>query len=239
MEPQNVPLQPPSTEPVLPKAHRSFFFPLIIGGIVIIFVGLIGGFYFGKRQMSQPPISVSPTITVPTIPISQIKAQRIIIPNKTDNWKTYSDKNNIFTFKYPPILSECCGIAGPATGKAVRVVTFGDVPVGAPGSDGPFNGLAVYVDDASQASFSTYIEAEIQALINQATVIGNYNGKGYRENVKIGDMNGVLLQGYSWDSIERYYVEVNNKIVEISKIKKAGNFDQTFNHILSTFKFLD
>ena len=48
-----------------------------------------------------------------------------------------------------------------------------------------------------------------------------------------------MLKGFSWDNVDRYYITFpdNQKILEISKLKKNTTYDASFDQILRTFKF--
>ncbi|MBI3619680.1 hypothetical protein HY214_00845 [Candidatus Roizmanbacteria bacterium] len=87
MDPKNVPL-PTLPSPPDPARSPRDFFALIIGGIIILTLGLAGGFYLGKRQKQTASLLyVSPALQV--------------APNITADWPVYKNDRYGLSLKYP------------------------------------------------------------------------------------------------------------------------------------------
>jgi len=160
-------------------------------------------------------------------------------------WKTYSNDEFGFSFQYPPEFNtECCGIAGPPTNDE-DLITIADVPADIKGTDAPFDGLAVYIRNTHGLPFEKFIESENQLL----TSFYQYSEFGSRLPVKVSQFfhsgqPGFVLENHDVFGIKRYYLRLPNRNAAIL-ISRSGakyshkTFEETFNRILSTFKFLD
>jgi len=159
-------------------------------------------------------------------------------------WKTYSNDEFGFSFQYPPEFNtECCGIAGPPTNDE-DLITIADVPADIKGTDAPFDGLAVYIRNTHGLPFEKFIESENQLL----TSFYQYSEFGSRLPVKVSQFfhsgqPGFVLENHDVFGIKRYYLRLPNRNAAIL-ISRSGakyshkTFEETFNRILSTFKFL-
>jgi len=94
--------QNPVNQPVIsPEKPRTNYF--LIGGLVLasFVVFGFGGYYLGKQSVVLPPspsISNNSQIDIPT---STPKPTQ----NPLSTWKTYTDPNKVYEFKYPPNYS--------------------------------------------------------------------------------------------------------------------------------------
>lgn len=52
---------------VSPQPHSLFSLPVIIGSIVVLFVGLVGGFYLAKRQTTLQPVTILNPTAIPSL----------------------------------------------------------------------------------------------------------------------------------------------------------------------------
>ena len=115
MDIQNIPPQSQQPEPPTPQINSSFFLPLIIIGLIILYVGIMGGLYLAKRQtasqlVTNPNPTVFSSLTPTFVPT--------VAPDETANWKTYTNNELGISFKYPKSFGEFeLSFANGETGK--------------------------------------------------------------------------------------------------------------------------
>lgn len=90
MDPQNIPTQPQSQEPVIIQPHRPFLLPLIISGLLLILIVGVGGFYLGKQSKNNKSDTNIITVT-PTQQMSNNSSNFLVVPNLAK--KQFSDPN--------------------------------------------------------------------------------------------------------------------------------------------------
>ncbi len=98
MDPQNIPLQPQPAEPGALQPNKRFLLPVIIGGIVILCLGLIGGFYLLTSLNRHKPADITrssnlPPSQLPSQPV-QTTQNGILLSGKVfyDDGKTHETK---------------------------------------------------------------------------------------------------------------------------------------------------
>lgn len=158
-------------------------------------------------------------------------------PNPTANWKTYSNSQYGFSFKYnSSYLKEGSGsISGPSS-PTEPLVTFGHIDPQAAGTDRNFDGFSItIVRDTSNLSFNQYIDNEIAVFQKDSRGISVEN----RNNFSLGNLTGgAYLKDTNYD-INMYYFPFpdNKNFIVFGQTSVNSNFNNQFNQILSTFKF--
>jgi hypothetical protein len=206
---QGVPADP--QKPVVYK--RGFHIPrfiLILIGLLLLLALLEGGFYLFKNQMGTT-----------TPPQKTEEANKVVVtptPDPTVGWETYIGKN--FTFKYP---------ADWFTSPGNQSVTISDVK--APG-DIPVKILP----DGHQIVQIAFFEGKMPTNFPEQNGVNELN-----PTIKAFSVNGYSgIRGNSGSTIgtiDNVYLK-NPSEGYIVLQKQLGNED-TFNQILSTFKFTD
>lgn len=200
------------------KTHsliKSRSTPIIILFLIVLVVAGHSGY---KNHLFTARVSPTPTAT----------------PNPTANWTTYTNTKYNISFKYPAGFGNQGSISGPATGTSVGLRSFTDPKTIQMGTDAHFDGFSVYVvTNLKSASFDKYINKEIVAM-NAAKFTG------MRNPTKIQLTNGISL--VSKDEGQAYYYLPNSDQSEIAVfayLQADASFKQTFDQVLSTFKFLE
>lgn len=213
---------PPVVVPALkPKPN---IFGWIIGGIVILGVGIGIGVILAKNI--YPPLQVLPTPTPMTDP--------------TANWKTYSNDNANIFFKYPPEMSEMLvtegGVSGPILGNANLVVSFANKSTVHSGTDAPFDGFSVDEIEVAKLGmpFDSYVNKEVDAVKIHPRGMSN----AVAVKTSIGNQNFTYID--SEITIRRYFIlsPDNKRVAIFSRVNSTAEFFNTFDQILSTFKFV-
>lgn len=208
--------------------NQKGFSPIILILIIVIVAG--GAFLIGQSSVNKSKNLENITVTSPD-------------PDQTANWSTYSNEKYGFSFKYPKLDDSCCNISGPSSESAEEIIVLADKSTTMEGTDKPFNGLAMYVDpNPTNMSFSDYVKNEKNILIkHKEAFTGDTDmSEGTESNITVAGQEGIMLDGYSWDSIKRIYVPMpdSQNILVISKMDESkGSFNAVFSQILNTFKF--
>lgn len=197
--------------------------------IILALIAIGGAYYFGtqKNNVLTTPVQSS----VPAVTEATTQASPTTDP--TANWKTYTNTQYGFTFKYPPgletLLQSEGGVSGPITGNPIFVYALADKLTIAQGTDKPFDGLSIDIVDTN-GSLDTYVSNERDAEKN------SYRGI-FDPTIK--QLNIPVQNRYldSESSISRYFLKSNNTVVAISVIRFSPDFMRTASQILSTFKF--
>jgi hypothetical protein len=200
-------------------------FAQIIILILLIIVLAVVGYFAYKNYKSTVTSSPTPSVTTTSIPISSAS------PSATLNWKTYENTNAQLSFKYPAQITEMLdtegGVSGPVSGNANPIVSFADKTTVHSGTDAPFDGFSIYEIEVDKlgTSFDTYITNEVNAV------------KSSPVKVLIGSQNYTYID--SETNIRRYFIlsPDNKRIIIFSRINSTTGFLNTFDQILSTFKF--
>lgn len=213
MDPQNIPPQPPLTEPVVPQPHKSFSLPLIIGGLLLIlFIG-VGTSYLGKRQTTPPTPIFSPT-AIPTI------------QDETANWGTYSSSKYSFSIKYPPDW-KYLEVPNSTYQTVYNAVWFAPSSSSWPrpqtGQQPPL--MLILTQKDPSTNFKPEFYTDFKSEIYQ---IGTISGQKF---------SGINKEGLNYETV--IIAKIGNYYINISTNNNKGEFNSTDNQILSTFKFLN
>lgn len=182
---------------------------------LVVFVAI--GYSGYKNHLFKILVSPTPTPTA----------------DPTAEWMIYNNLEYNFLFKYPAgFEGEGRYISGPTTGTVVGLRLFADPKTIQMGTNAHFNGFSVYiVTKLGISNFDKYINKEIKAM-NVAKFTG------MRNPTKIQLTNGVAL--VSKDEGQAYYYLPNSdrsKVVVFAYLQADPSFKQTFDQVLSTFKF--
>jgi hypothetical protein len=259
MDPQNFPSQPQQISQTTSESPSKSYLPFIIGGLLILLIVGMGGFYLGKTS-TKPNIAPTPTSsqekactteakicpdgtavgrTGPNCEFTPCPTQgpsltpTQIVQDETADWKIYSNKNFNYSIKYPNNLEiEEMGLDN---------VFIGNKPV-----------RWIWVDKQIQITVSNNNPEDCRGdcpVISKKEDTNVNNIASKRLYGYIGAVGGNVPQKYQEVVIPHnniYYIiavyELRNndlqppdrKLNEISE-NKIKLFDQ----ILSTFKFLD
>ena len=177
-----------------------------------------------------------------TQPLTEEEKKKLEPPaDPTANWKTYSNANANLFLKYPSEMSEMFategGVSGPILGNVNLVVSFADKSTVRSGTDAPFDGFSVDEIEVAKLgmSFDSYINKEVEAVKSHP------RGMSTATAVKtsIGNQNFTYID--SETTIRRYFIlsPDNKRIAIFSRVNSTAEFLNTFDQILSTFKFLE
>jgi hypothetical protein len=163
----------------------------------------------------------------------------------TSDWKKYEYKSYDFSFEYPAELDkidEC--VVGPmvkeSASKNLICLRF-MTPADGSGNDKLY-GLVISIQDMGPLSFHNYIEnrKKIQASWVDSSIPTPQKPHGKEITKVIGGKEAVELDGYSWDELSRIYIKLSDsKVLFITKADYPKGSFNTFDQILSTFKFLE
>ena len=217
------PTQPPTQEPVqtppevfIPQPKPNYLKTIIFSVLIIITLGLIAYLFFQnqklRKQVLNPP--VSPTIQSSS-PTPKTVSSISIPSDQTEGWKTYKNTSDAFSLKYPSSWIYREGSEGPEFAPSDKLFSIPYTEV--------FSPISVFIKttdnfDLSNTSFNQYEEKPITiSEINTNRITGINKGTNTR-------ITGVKFTH-------------NGKIFII--VTFGNNYIQTFDQILSTFKFVN
>jgi len=184
--------------------------------ILFLIVLVVTGYFSYKNHLFKVQTSPTPTAT----------------PNPIAGWNTFTSTKYNFLFKHPADLGVQGSISGPTTGTVVSLRSFTDSKTIRAETGAHFDGFSVYVvTKLGTSNFDKYINKEIVAM-NAAKFTG------MRNPTKIQLTNGIAL--VSKDGGQAYYYLPNSgqdELVVFAYLQANASFKQTFDQILSTFKF--
>jgi hypothetical protein len=162
-------------------------------------------------------------------------------PVLTENWEIYTNTRYGFTFKYPKMHTECCRVTGPAAKNTDEVITFAT-------EDSPmWEGFGIFViPNENNLPFEEFISRE-RAGLDEIYSGGIWGGADREkadqiEVITVDNQTGIRFGGYpSQLAIERIYIPFPDQknILAISKnLFGKKDFDNTFDQIMTTFKFV-
>lgn len=218
--------------PILEHKHflnKKFAITMLVL-VSLISVAYAGIWYWQKQQLAQ---EVVPTFT----------PRPSALADPTANWKTYTNTQYGFEFKYPDNLS-VCDIIPPkpiGTGNATYItrVTYSvcggvadlNLPLNKAGSGGIIIWTGI-TQDLKSFVFGQYETKDLQFITSlEINKIPTFVYKYIPTN---GDTSGISTS---------YFFIIGNKIVEINASSPGSQYPSTwipvFDQILSTFKFID
>lgn len=241
--PPNISLPPKPT-------HKLIF---IIGGVIILFTGLFGGYYLVKSanppkkactmEAKLCPDGSSVGRTGPNCefaPCPQITtAQPSPTPNPTANWKTYTDIKSGFSLKYPsdyfifqgdPSLGFFLATSAPRGGNGPKFLGENDVWLSVSGSNSSVQTLDQYI--ASQQSLYNNIQKKSVTLGGIASYKITYTLQAF----PAGSSSTTI---YSSDGLVMRDGKISTISLSAFRQNLLDSQQVMFDKILSTFKFLD
>ena len=217
-QPLQTPVQIPDFQPK-PNYLKTILFSILL----IVTAGLISYLIFQnqklQKQVLNPP--VFPTIQIPTStpqsvsPTPKTDSSISIPPDETAGWKTYKNTIDAFSLKYPSSWIYKEGSEGPEFAPSDKLFSTPYTEV--------FSPISIFIKttdnfDLSNTSFNQYEEKPVTiSEINTNRITGINKGTNTR-------ITGVKFTH-------------NGKIFII--VTFGNNYIQTFDQILSTFKFID
>lgn len=207
---------PPSLTTVTP------FSKLIALFLVILFP--LAGFYFGIKYQelatSSTPSSSYPSIT-PTTPSAG---------GPTADWKTYSNQELGFEFKY--------------SFRSIQE-TKNSVSLGEPATNGDIFYLVIYTDPKTFSDYKSLKLCSQIATPQETPTICIDDYEGWEQNKPITQIKLAGVDAVSFyllgDIDYAYHIvqTVKEPLIELKMDVSGGLLDDSFNQLLSTFKFLD
>ena len=250
--------------------QKGFSLIIILVGVAVLAAAGFGVYYFQKQQAIKninsfeecakagypvtamfPATCRTPDGRIFTQILSEEEKKKLQPPestsstDETSNWKTYTDKNYNFTFKYPDSFeSDCCNVGiylSKETESIEDIITVADPStIVRRNTDAPFNGLAFKVDpNPNKISFSQYIEMQ-KKNIPMGVSCNDSEYKDEELSVTIDGKQGVLLRGYcTTAAILVVPFPDDQKMLIILESKISDDFVTLFKEIISSFKFLE
>lgn len=180
----------------------------IFAGVILVLIS--GVFFLGKNLYAPQSAAPKPTV----IPTATAEV--------TANWKTYNDKDYTFTFKYPQDWNVNNDKNGFVISGGNNIITFQSSPYPSIDFDKLYNKPDGTVDKNPVFVRTKIKNLEIDGY--RATMFSNENASENQN--KAYDINVYVISGAPITLISAR-VDFNSK----------GIFLQTFDQILSTFKF--
>lgn len=217
--------QPFAQQEITPQQPIIHSFPWIKIILLIFAISIplgIGGYMMGA-QKSQPPQNQQASPSTVSQPSPTI--------DPTTDWKTYINTQYNFSFKYPYYLDDkCCNLGGPILNNPQQIIVLAEKPTSKTGPDQSFNGIAIYVVKIDNL-FKNYLIEEKEA---QLSIINDPQKQLIKKEITLAGKTAISLNNLIFIPL------ADKTVLTITKGEQAkGSFDETFNHILSTFKFTD
>lgn len=215
-------------------SHMAHMVQLIIFGIVMLLVGFAGGYLFFAPKSNVSPnkqaAQIAPTVMQVTPSISHaISPTNGVnqIFNDTANWKTYTSKTNLFSFKYPSTWKEDRNEPGEEV-----ILTAPPSPECAPphACGGVLDGVSVSVyNNPTSLSIQDFIKKDPYNMYNLSHFVKNSVSLGIPADWVI-DRNSPGAGSQQ----EEVLIPKGTKVIDLGF---NGLSDQQVNQILSTFNF--
>ncbi len=213
-------IPPPTPQYFVPEPKHFLNKKFIVTFVILLLLG--GSAYAGiwMWQNQQVAQEVAPTFT----PRPSVAA------NPTADWKTYTNTQYGFEFKYPNDFSVCDVIPPKSlgTGTYITRITYSECGKTADPNLPPekvgSGGILVWTNIVQD--LKTFVYSQYDTVNSQ-----------YITNTKINNMDVYVHQNISGLSKD-YFLKINNEVVEISAASSTGHiWVQNIDQILSTFKF--
>lgn len=234
---QSVNSNPPTTPEPAPSPTPTTSRRWLIGltALVLLMLGGLGVMAYQNYQLQQQ------ITQKPVVPTNEVTAEPT--EDETADWRSHTDFQTGFYFKYPPTMDyECCAMSGPAGSSSTPMFTVAVPETIVPNSDAPFTGLSIYTVPTAGNSFEQYISNQKQILQdNYMAMMGNQpDQSGSESALTIGGKPAILLKDFSWDKIDRIYVDLGNyRALVIGKRVTSEEYAALIEKILTTIKFKD
>ena len=210
---------------------------LISGGVLLIVLVGFGGFFLGKI-LSQPktsPSSISQLSPTPAPP-TQIPTPTPTT-DPTANWKTYTDENTHIQFKYPPNWYAQKNINSTFTvfleDKPFQIIKgefMTSIIIGLNELENTASGQKLYAEKTLEEGVERF-----KGLFDPKTVqITELTIAGKKAAKLSGLLGPGMLEGEYFVST---LIQLKDKLLVVTLTKKS--YEDVYNQILSTFKFLD
>ena len=229
------PLAPLPVAPAPVLTPKNPILPILITILVLFLLSAVGLLAYQNWTLQQQ--------------ISTLQAQPTPAPSLTPtpttdptaNWNTYTNSQFGFTFKYPKDMDGSCCSIGMPNGQPLLVLAKKSTV--RENTDKPFDGLALAVSQIGDQSFEQFVESQKSILISTYKELDGSAPKNTNSTtVAVDKKQGILLRGYSIFKTEYLYVPFSNTkyVLALAKTEESsGSFDEEFDLILSTFKFLN
>lgn len=163
-------------------------------------------------------------------------------PDPSANWKTYTNSKYGLSLKHPNLNMTCCNLSSPLFNQGESLGTFADETTTTAQTDKPFNGFALYVDTIGGESFEEYISQQKRDILNRSKddpfSPQNLKISPSEETTIVVEQKGITLKNYAYLNDYTYVPFPSSKnVLIIVKSDPTGNFKNTFDQILATFKF--
>ncbi len=221
---QTPPVESSPTQQIPPQSPKSFLSnKLILVAVILLIVLLAGGgayFVLNTKSKSQPVISKTTPTSIPASAPS-------LTPDPTANWKTYTDSQNGFSFKYPSSLY--VKISNKFPNSIFVMQNNIDIEKA---SEGPVSDLTIHVEKGNNipAAFDN-VKQNLHNPLDQNLTIDGASGRGIS-----GTMSGNLEGTFNSNVV----ILKDNKVITLNFYEYNDKFSKAiFNQILSTFKFTD
>lgn len=158
-------------------------------------------------------------------------------PETTTTERFFSTKYG-FSFEHSKLSDTCCSLTGPAGNSIEKLGILGDEST--KNAKEAFNGVGIFIDqNPNQLDFDKYMIEQKQALVREYQVITGELPVTNEDVVKVGKLDGILLQGYAWwgDVVYVQLPERPEVLIVVKSQISAGSFNTTFSEILNSFEF--
>ncbi len=188
--------------------------------IVLILAALIGGYVLYSRQKSSTPSSLQPFDSAQGKPTPQTSSSA-----EMANWKTYTNIPNGFSIKYP---SEWNVKENTYNKSDLPKFSVTIMPPSKPDIEfPPIIGVRVY-DNSSSLTLENFVKKQNPFSFQSTTVV-------------VSGVGGIKISLPGATNNDHIFLAFNKNIYDISldhSVKKEDDINsETFNQILSTFKF--
>lgn len=220
-------------------AHKSWGLPAQAGHWLVVVIALISvvGYFIASYSLALWPFEKSsgPIVVSTPRPSPAIK-------DPTEGWKTYTNTEYGFEFKYPgdwAVTKYGGGEYINATGRESNFFV---------GENAGIRGISFNISTLKSEDFGAYYQSannldDYLKLLGTTDENGNIIRK-FKENIRIDGLIAKKFEVYGWSVdyqsnvwFTEIFFEKNNNIFDISLYGKVDN--NIFDQILSTFRFVE
>ena len=156
--------------------------------------------------------------------------------------ETFKDTTHGFSFDHPHLDATCCHVPVPTLNKPKEIVSLGNKYTFVDNNN--FDGIGFFVyNSGMQDTYENYLTKSQKALVDDYVIVKGTPPQTSASKVQVGDKEGILLHGYSWQGNDLVFVNVpkdrNEGYVLIISIKNYSgeSFAKTVSDILKSVKF--